>query len=147
MNQKHSVTFYNKTDMCSGVTAEVHDGHYLGNHITTTFVGGLKPTMVKIEPKTTLKLSLRTESPITQSFDKATKSDTIIYNNPYDDRFVVVKLPNLGSLDPGSITGITVSAYTVEENIDMGQKFVCFSFIDILFILLLLFIIILFFRK
>lgn len=142
--QKHSVTFYNKMDICSGSAAEVYGGHYFESQITTILAGEIKPVLVKIEPKTTLVMSLRTESPITQSFDKATKSDKIIYNNPYDDRFVVVKLPR-----QGSIIGITVSVYThtLEENIDMRKNFVCFSFTDVLIILLLLCIILLLFRK
>jgi len=116
------IVFYNKMNICSGQSLRSTPGQYLGeNNPVLELVKRLKPIVVKIEPKTTVEIM--------------TKTDKYIYNNPYSDRFVVVKLSL--SDKPIEITGYTVGGF-IDTVTMIDKNGIYLSFIDLLTIILIL---------
>ena len=128
------VTFYDGNDICRSDNCSFAQGTYLYNNVMRIFAQNQKfrkPKIVKIEAYTSLSVYY---GPSTQEGTRlcSIKDDVIIYNNPYKDRFVVVKLPDK------TITRFDVNPYTPSiERMDVGCDGIFFSTTDILIILLL----------
>lgn len=109
-NVSGEIVFYDKMNICSGQSLRSSVGVYQGENPVLELVKKLKPTMVKIEPKTTVEIM--------------TLTDKYVYNNPYSDRFVVVKLSSGEPIDIiGYIVGRFVDTVTM---IDKNGIYVLF---------------------
>jgi hypothetical protein len=112
------VTFYAGTDICGGNNKNFAIGSYRYDNVNRFSTDTWIPKLVKIDAETTLTLYL---------------GNPVIYNNPYTDRFVVVKLPDK------TITGFDINRYVPSvERSDVNDSGVFFSTIDIFVMILLL---------
>jgi hypothetical protein len=117
----NGIVFYDKMNICSAQSLRFTDGTYQGDdNPGLVAVKKLKPMMMKIEPLTTVEIM--------------TQVDKYVYNNPYDDRFVVVKL---SSGEPIEITGYIVRRYINTETV-IDKNGIYISFIDLLIIMLVI---------
>jgi len=88
---KTKIVFYQTNNICGGMKSEFGVGEYQASHIT--FKG--PPQLAKLEPNTTLVIN----------------DSERLYNNPYSDRFVVVKL----DLDQNPIKSFKVADYQFQH--------------------------------
>lgn len=119
---EESVILYQTTDVCSSTSFTVKKGDYvIGDSMW-------QPELAKIEPLTSFTI-------------KYNNKESKVYNNPYSDRYVVVRLgPRTINR---SISHISVSPFQrCNENIDCN----CSSFMsptDIIIILIIIYLLIL----
>jgi hypothetical protein len=131
MNINHSVTFYDRMNICTGRSITFKIGSYANKQINALLVSN--PVTVKIDAATSLKIVYKVNTS-----NGTTNDEFIIYNNPYYDRFVVVKLPDLANK---KIISFDVSVYTnniINEIYLMTETGIFFSITYIIIILLLL---------
>ena len=131
----NSVSFYNGNDICSYDNKNFANGTYTHDTIKVIFNDAWKPKIVKIDANTTLTIYFESITRNRPVLNCIIKNEMIVYNNPYKDRFVVVKLPN------AIITRFDINNYIPSvERFDINQSGVFFSTTDIIIILLLLLI-------
>lgn len=127
------VSFYDGNDICSSNNKNFVSGSYLYDDVKSLFKDSWKPKIVKIDAGTTLSVYFGPDTRNGAALNRIVKDDMIIYNNPYRDRFVVVKLPDK------IITGFDIDRYTPSiERFEMDSSGVFFSTTDILIIIFLL---------
>lgn len=137
----NSVTFYEGTNICNNKNKSFRIGSYPYEKIKMEF-NNWNPELVKIDAETSLVIYF------TSCSQNKVKTNMITYNNPYNDRFVVVKLPgnaqnnSQNNVLDNKIQGFDISHYVPSLDIDKSMMFNTMDILTIfLFFLLFWFII------
>jgi len=133
----NAVTFYDKMNICTGASLSFSVGTYSYDNVKMMF-GELKPVMVKIDPNTSLKVYYSYDSFDSAIHNREIGNDVMVYNNPYNDRFVVVKLPGLDIISGKIITGIDISIYT--QSSEISDTFHNSFIVTIVIVMIILFV-------
>lgn len=125
----HSVSFFNNINACSGTGIHFENAGYNNNILGDYMTGTNKPIIAKINPNTTLKI-----------YSKNNKNgQSFYYENPYMDRYIVVKLPNNFVIKSMDIRPYSASiAAEVTEGFSVSPDGIFISTNDILLILLII---------
>ena len=91
------VTFCFGNDLCTGKTKDFSTGKHDYPEVKNAFV--FEPVVAKLNPRTTLRLYS----------EEKFSGEGRVYNNSYDDRFVVIRLP------PFKIKSFTIDPYRDNE--------------------------------
>lgn len=127
------VSFYDGNDICGSNNKNFLVGSYLYDSVKTFFTKTWIPKLVKIDADTTLTVYFGPDTRNGAALNRLVKDDLIVYNNPYKDRFVVVKLPDK------TITGFDINCFVPSvEQFEVDNYGVFISATDILIIILLM---------
>jgi hypothetical protein len=108
INAKTKVTLYDGLDICSSRQISMDNGPYTNSTLRKVVLSrGFNPVIAKIEPLTTLVL---------YTGDNMSGLSRV-YNNPYDDRYVVVKLDQKNPIVSMEVKPfeITKEQFTLDE--------------------------------
>lgn len=125
----HSVSFFNNVNACSGTRIHFENAGYNNNVLGDHLTGTNKPIIAKINPNTTLKIYSKNNK----------RGQSFYYENPYMDRYIVVKLPNNFVIKSMDIRPYSASiAAEVTEGFSVSPNGIFISTNDILLILLII---------
>jgi hypothetical protein len=117
------VIFFDGTNICTSKGLKFVFGNYSCDYVNNYLSSNWIPILAKIESGTTLTVYFDSEN-----------SEPIVYNNSYNDRYVVIKLPNK------IVKKFNVTSYIPNiEKLEFNQTGVFFSAIYIVILLALLF--------
>jgi hypothetical protein len=130
-NFTQKVSFFNGTDICTSKAIHFEIGEYdysiLSRYVNNGDNGQNRPVMARIENSTSLLVYSQPDL----------TGEPVVYNNPYNDRYVVVKIPtNL------NVLSISVRPYyhTI-ENFEIGKNSLTLSTLDLFVIIVIIFLI------
>jgi hypothetical protein len=128
------VSFYDGNNICNSNNKNFVSGAYSHDNIKSFFTNWV-PNIVKINAKTTLTVYFGPKTQNGTALNHLAKDDMMVYNNPYDDRFVVVQLPDK------IIIGFNIKQYSpLITKFTVSSSRIYFSTVDILIIIILLII-------